>query len=84
MACGLTKPQHTSVCQAANIGSEGEKTFGTGRVDLFWCLQNIHAAHVQGYTLEHQLPVSLTMFPGKGRIFEQFLACHILKLFLHV
>ena len=31
LSCGLTETQYTSVCQAANIGSEGEKTFDTGR-----------------------------------------------------
>ena len=54
------------------------------QVDLFCCLQYIHAAHVHWCTLEHQLPVLLTMFPGKERIFEQFLTRHILKLLLHV
>ena len=31
LSCGMTETQYTSVCQAANIGSEGEKTFDTGR-----------------------------------------------------
>ena len=31
LSSGLTETQYTSVCQAASIGSEGEKTFDTGR-----------------------------------------------------
>ena len=30
LSCGLTETQYSSFCQAANIGSEGEKTFDTG------------------------------------------------------
>ena len=30
LSCGLTETQYTSFCQAANIGSKGEKTFDTG------------------------------------------------------
>ena len=30
LSCGLTETQYSSVCQAANIGSEGDKTFDTG------------------------------------------------------
>jgi len=29
LSCGLTETQYSSFCQAANIGSEGEKTFHT-------------------------------------------------------
>ena len=30
LSSGLTETQCSSLCQAANIGSEGEKTFDTG------------------------------------------------------
>ncbi|CAH3139377.1 unnamed protein product [Pocillopora meandrina] len=30
LSCGLTETEYTSFCQAANIGSEGEKTSNTG------------------------------------------------------
>ena len=38
--------------------------------------------HVQCCTLEHQLPVLYTMFPGRGIIIEQFLACHSTEVIL--
>ena len=76
MSCGLTETQYTSVCQAANIGSEVEKTFDTGRPVLVKLYSIARLIHVQWCTLEHQLPVLYTMFPGRGILIEQFLACH--------